>query len=136
MTDEHDQGLPRREFLSRLGLDRRELRAWAMYDVANSAFVLTVTAAIFPLFFRSFSGAGLPEGVATQRFAWTTSIALLTVALMAPVLGALADYAGIKKRLLAIFLGIGAAATASMFFLRQGDWLTAAVVFGLANIGA
>lgn len=136
MTDEHDLALPRRGFLSRLGLDRRELRAWAMYDVANSAFVLTVQTAIFPIFFRTVSGVGLPGSEATQRYAWTTSLALLAIALMAPVLGALADYAGMKKRLLGIFLALGAAATACMFFLRQGDWFTAALLFGLANIGA
>ncbi|HUP00255.1 MAG TPA: MFS transporter [Gemmatimonadota bacterium] len=122
--------------LRRLGLDRPELRAWAMYDWANSAFVLTVQTAVFPIFFLRVSGAGLPEGLATQRFAWTTSLALLTVALMAPILGALADYAGIKKRFLAIFLGLGASTTAAMFFLREGDWVTAAILFGLANIGA
>ncbi len=120
---------------ARLGLDRPELRAWVLYDWANSAFVLTMTA-IFPIFFLSFSGSGLAPGQATQRFAWTSSLALLVVALLAPVLGALADYAGIKKRLLGIFLALGAAATAAMFLLRQGDWLTAAVLFGLANIGA
>lgn len=120
---------------ARLGLDRPELRAWVLYDWANSAFVLTMTA-IFPIFFFSFSGSGLPPGQATQRFAWTSSLALLAVAFMAPVLGALADYAGIKKRLLGIFLALGAAATAAMFLLRQGDWLTAAMLFGLANIGA
>lgn len=136
MTDERDDRLPRRGVLSRLGLDRRELRAWAMYDVANSAFVLTVQTAIFPIFFRTVSGVGLPGTEAIQRYAWTTSLALLAIALMAPVLGALADYAGMKKRLLGIFLALGAGATAGMFFLRQGDWLTAAILFGLANIGA
>lgn len=123
-------------FLDRLGLGRKEGRAWALYDVANSAFVLTVQTAIYPIFFYSVAGAGLASGVATQRHAWTTSIALVVVGVMAPILGALADYAGLKKRLLAVFLLIGVIATGGMFFIQEGMWVYAAVLFALANIGA
>lgn len=122
--------------LARLGLHRPELRAWALYDWANSAFVLTVQTAIFPIWFYDVVSAGAPEGLALRRLAWTTSIALATVAVMAPVLGALADYAGLKKRMLGTFLSLGVLATASLWFVGQGDWLTAVVLFGIANIGA
>ncbi len=127
---------PRRGVLARLGLDRPELRAWALYDWANSAFVLTVQTTVFPIFFTDVAAAALPDAVATQRFAWTTSIALLAIASMAPFLGALADYAGLKKRLLGVFLGIGVGATGAMFLIERGDWLLAAVLFGVANVGA
>src|SRR4029077_15153508 len=56
-------------------------------------------------------------------------------AVLAPVLGAVADYAPIKKRLLGIFMMIGAIASAALFFVYQGDWLFAAIVFGIGNIG-
>lgn len=127
---------PARPFLERLGLHRPELRAWAFYDWANSAFVLTIQTAIFPIYFLRVAAAGLPPDVATRRFAWTTSAALATIALLAPLLGALADYAGLKKRLLGVFLGVGALAAGSLFFVQRGDWLTGALLFGLANIGA
>ena len=111
--------------LARLGLHRPELRAWALYDWANSAVVTTIIAAVFPIYFYRVAGANLPEGTATQRFATATLIAMAALALLAPVLGVLADSVAIKKKLLGLFLGIGAPATAAMFFIHTGDWLLA-----------
>ena len=98
--------------LERLGLGRRELRAWAMYDWANSAVQTTIIAAIFPIYFQKVAAAGMPGPEATSRFAWATTLAILVVAIVAPILGAVADATPIKKKLLAIFLAIGAVATA------------------------
>jgi UMF1 family MFS transporter len=91
--------------LDRLGLGRRDLRAWAMYDWANSAFQTTIIAAVFPIYYQKVAAADLPESVAMSRFAWATTLAILIVAVVAPILGAIADYSPIKKRLLGIFLG-------------------------------
>jgi MFS transporter, UMF1 family len=121
--------------LERLGLGRRDLRAWAMYDWANSAFQTTIIAAIFPIYFQKVAAADLPPAVATGRFAWATTISILIVAVITPILGAVADYAAIKKRLLAVFLTIGATATAAMFFITRGDWLFALVLFVVGNVG-
>ena len=101
-------------FLARLGLGRPQLRAWAMYDWANSAFWTTVIVAVFPPFFSEYAAAGLPAETATSRFAWGTTLAVTTVALMAPILGAIADHRPLKKRMLAVFLVIGVAATLLM----------------------
>ena len=121
--------------LDRIGLGRRELRAWAMYDWANSAVQTTIIAAIFPIYFQKVSAAGLAAPVATSRFAWATTIAIVIVAVVAPILGAIADYTPIKKRLLASFLAIGAAATGAMFFLTPGGWQLALGLFILSNVG-
>lgn len=121
--------------LSRFGLDRPELRAWALYDWANSAFFLTIVATLFPIFFLDVAGADLPSAVAAERYSWATAIGLLAIALMAPVLGAVADYAGLKKRLLATFMLLGATATGCMFFIHRGEWLLAAGLFAVANLG-
>src|SRR5688572_20531910 len=91
----------------RLGLHRKELRAWILYDWANSAFMTTVIAAVFPIYYASVAAADLPQDVAAARFGWATTAALLFVAVLAPILGALADYAALKKRLLLIFQVIG-----------------------------
>ena len=126
----------RTPLLERLGLHRPELRAWAMYDWANSAFVTTVVGAVFPIYFQAVAvGAGLTRPQATARFAWITTLALAVVAVTAPVLGAIADFAAVKKRLLAIFVGIGVAATAGMFFITGGRLTLASVLFIVANIG-
>src|SRR5882672_11966205 len=124
-----------RSLLERLGLGRRDLRAGAMYDWANSAFQTTIVAAIFPIYFQKVAAAGMPGPVATSRFAWATTWAILIVAVIAPLLGAVADYAAVKKRLLAVFLAIGACATAMMYFITRGDWMLALVLFVVANVG-
>ena len=121
--------------LDRLGLGRPELRAWAMYDWANSAFQTTIIAAVFPIYFASVAAVDLPDAERTSRFAWATTIAIVIVALVAPLLGAIADYAAVKKRMLAVFMGLGVAATLAMFAITRGDWMLALVLFVIGNIG-
>src|SRR5258705_9428908 len=120
--------------LDRLGLNRPELRAWAMYDWANSAFQSTVITAVFPPFFSAVAAAGLPPAVATARFAWATTIAVTITAVVGPILGAVADYRAIKKKMLAVFVGIGVIATMMMATIDRGEWEYAAVLFMIANI--
>jgi MFS transporter, UMF1 family len=121
--------------LERVGLGRPDLRAWAMYDWANSAFQTTIIAAVFPIYYRDVAAAGLDPVVADGRFAWATTIAILVVAIVAPLLGAAADYAAIKKRLLAVFLAIGVMATGAMYWIQRGDWQLALVLFVIGNVG-
>jgi MFS transporter, UMF1 family len=119
--------------LERFGLHRPELRAWAMYDWANSAFYLVIVTAVFPIFFQQVAASGLSAETATFRFSITTAVALGLVAVSAPVLGALADFLAWRKRLMAGFVALGVAATACMFLIRDGDWALAAVLFGIGN---
>jgi UMF1 family MFS transporter len=121
--------------LDRLGLGRRDLRAWAMYDWANSAFQTTIVAAVFPIYFHKVAAFGLAPAEATSKFAWATTIAILIVAIVAPLLGAVADYAAMKKKLLAVFLGIGVVATLAMYWIESGDWMFALVLFVIGNVG-
>jgi UMF1 family MFS transporter len=124
-----------KDLLTTLGLHRPEIRAWALYDLANSAFATTIITAIFPVYFTSVAGADLPPGEATRLLARTTTIALATSALLAPFLGALADYAPVKKRLLGFFMAIGCIAAGCLSLVLRGDWLFAAVCFGAGNVG-
>lgn len=121
--------------LEKLGLHRPELRAWAMYDWANSAFVTTVSTALLPLYYLRSAGVDLPEGHAASYWAWTQSAALLVVALVAPVLGAMADYMGAKKRFLGTFMSLGIVTTAALFLVQRGDWLLASGLFIAASVG-
>ena len=68
-----------KRLLERLGLGRPELRAWAMYDWANSAFQTTIIAAVFPIYYQKVAAAGQPEAVAMSRFAWATTLAILSL---------------------------------------------------------
>jgi len=125
---------PARTVLERLALHRPELRAWALYDWANSVFMTTVLQ-IFPIYFVSVAAADLPRAKATERFAFATSAAVILVALLAPVLGALADHTGIKKKLLGGFMLLGSVSTAALYLVKRGDWELGAVVFILGNVG-
>jgi MFS transporter, UMF1 family len=122
--------------LARFGLNRPELRAWVLYDWANSAMVTTIVTTIFPYYFASVAGAGLPGSRSAQAWATSNTIALVATALLAPALGAMADYAPLKKRMLAGFMGLSIAATSGMYFIGRGELGLAAVLFVLASIGA
>ena len=118
----------------RLGLNRPELRAWASYDWANSAFQSTIITAVFPEFFASVAAADLPPAVATARYAWATTIAVAIIALLGPTLGAIADFGALKKKMLGAFVGLGVIATLMMVTIDRGEWQYAAVIFIVANV--
>jgi UMF1 family MFS transporter len=121
--------------LARLGLDRPDLRAWALYDWANSAFQTTIVAAVFPIYYQKVAAEGLPPTQAIQWFSWATTLAILIVAVVAPILGAIADYAAWKKPMLAAFAAIGIVATAAMYWIGPGDWQLALWLFIAGNVG-
>jgi len=124
-----------RSWLARVGLHRPELRAWAWYDWANSAFMTTVVAAVFPIYYAKVAADGLPDATATFRFGIATTVALTAIAVLSPILGAHADASGGKKRMLALFAGIGIVATAALGLVGRGDWMLALGLFMLGNIG-
>jgi UMF1 family MFS transporter len=122
-------------WLDRLGLHRRELRAWALYDVANSAWMTTVATAVFPPFFVALAtGAGMSDAVAGSRFAFASSLSIVLVGCIGPLLGAIADVRGNKKVFLAGFVAAGVLSTAAMAFVSSGQWALALAVFVLSNV--
>ena len=123
------------KLLERLGLGTPELRAWAMYDWANSAYQTTIIAAVFPVYFNAVAAKGLASDVALARLGWASALAIFIVAIIAPVLGAMADHSAIKKPLLAAFASLGILTCFSMFWIREGDWLLALTLFVIGNIG-
>jgi UMF1 family MFS transporter len=126
----------RRGFLARVGLDRPELRAWAMYDWAASAFQAVIMVAVFPIYFIKVAGAEGPEVQASQWWGYANSAAIAIIALLSPVLGAVADFASAKKRFLALFTGLGVAAVGGMYFIQRGDLGLAAGLYLVASIAA
>jgi UMF1 family MFS transporter len=105
-----------------------------MYDWANSAFWATVIQ-IFPFYYVNVVHAGQPAALANTRYATATAVAMVIIALLSPVLGAIADYAGIKKKMLGAFLVLGVPATALMAWVYTGDWVLATTLYMVANIG-
>ena len=114
---------------------KKIINSWSMYDWANSAFATTIMAAVLPIYYSAIAEPALTPNQATAYWGYTNSIALLLVALLSPILGAVADFRGAKKRYLTYFALIGISATALMYFLTSGDWLFASVLFIIGNIG-
>jgi MFS transporter, UMF1 family len=123
-------------WLKKLGLDRPELRAWAMYDWANSAMACVIVTAVFPIYYSNVACHDMRPEAATRQFADVTTISMVIIAVLSPVLGTMADFNGRKKAMLGGFLLLGSLACAGMFFIYQGQWLLASALFALANIGA
>src|SRR5688572_6199995 len=114
---------------------RRPVVAWALCDWANSAFATTVMAGFFPLYFKQYWNAGIPATESTFRLGLANGMASLVVALLAPVIGAIADKGGARVRLLALFTVLGAAMTAALYIVAKGDWLAATLLYVAASLG-
>jgi UMF1 family MFS transporter len=125
--------------------ERRRARwAWALYDVGNSAFYLTIVAAVFPVFYQSLyvkkhAVPGADEAkLVTQggsALAFTATVAMVVVAVLGPVLGAVADRTAVKKKLLAGFAALGAASCLAMLAIGEADVGLASVLYALGTIG-
>lgn len=122
--------------LNALGLHRPELRAWAMYDWAVSAMQTVITTAVFPIYFISVAGADMTKAEATAWYSWANTAGALLIAVLSPVLGAMADYRSAKKRFLSVFMLLGVFSTMGMFFIMHGDLFLAATLFVLSLAGA
>lgn len=109
----------------------RKERSWIFYDWANSAYSIIITTAIFPLFYESIT----PERIYVATWGFANSGASLIIALLAPVLGTIADYRGNKKRFFSFFLTVGVASTLSLALFEQGEWLPALMVYVASAIG-
>ena len=104
---------------------------WALYDWGNSAFATTVMAGFFPIFFKQYWSSGADVNMSTAQLGLANSVASLLVALMAPVLGAIADRGSYKKRFMTLFAYLGVLMTACLFLVEQGNWLMAVLVFSV-----
>ena len=115
--------------------NKKAIFGWALYDWANSAFTTTVMAGFFPVFFKKYWSAGADATISTARLALANSIAGVVVALMAPVLGAIADRGSAKKKFLMFFAFMGVVMTSSLYMVSKGDWQMAVILYVLASVG-
>ena len=88
-------------------MNKKKIYSWAFYDWANSAYATSVMAGLFPLFFSAIAKGDLDQTSTTNYLAISNSIASLVVALLAPILGAIADHGTLKKKLLIFFAFLG-----------------------------
>jgi UMF1 family MFS transporter len=122
--------------------DKKLINAWAFYDWANSVYSLVISTAVFPLFYsgitkgKVISFLGMEWEHPDTLYSYTLSFSFLVVALMSPILSAIADYTGNKKKFLKIFCTIGAVSVMSLYFFEGLDTVWIGIVFTFfASIG-
>ena len=118
----------------KLKMTREEL-SWVLYDVGNSAFVLVMVTALMPLFFKDVASVGMSGAESTANWGFANSAASFTLALLAPILGTLADYQGMKKQFFLFFLVVGISFTLLLLFVGAGQWLLCLSLFVFARVG-
>ncbi|NLD92027.1 MAG: MFS transporter [Fibrobacter sp.] len=114
--------------------DKKQIFAWCLYDWANSAFALTVMAGFFPVFFKTFWSAGVEPTISTARLGFGNAVAGLIVAVLSPLMGAVADAGRAKKKFLVFFMIVGVSSSGILFFIGQGQWIAALVIFAIASV--
>ncbi len=109
--------------------------AWALYDWGNSAFATTVMAGFFPVFFKEFWSAGSDPSVSTFHLGAANSLSSLLLVLAAPLLGAMADAGRARKKGLLFFAALGIVGTGSLYWVDQGRWTLAALLYMTSALG-
>jgi len=113
----------------------KRIYGWALYDWANSAYATTVMAGFFPLFFKAFYSAETDPTLSTAQLGVANAISSIVVVLLAPLLGAVADAGGLRKRFMLLFAFLGILMSASLALVGKGQWELAAAVYVTGNIG-
>ena len=113
-----------------------EEKSWIMQDWANSAYSIMITTAVFPLYFKSIAeSGGLADADSTAYWGYANAAATLVVSLLAPVLGAVADYKGFRNPLFTGFTLAGIFATIGFVFVPAANWLFLLGLYMLSVIG-
>ena len=116
-------------------LKNKSILAWAFYDWANSVFATVVIAGLFPVVFKHYWASSLESDESTFWLGAANSTASLIIVLLAPFLGAIADCAGLRKRMLIIFMTLGVIATALLYPVESGYWWLVLIFYVLGTLG-
>jgi UMF1 family MFS transporter len=123
--------------------DKRVIRGWVMYDWSNSVFQLTITTAIFPLYYNAITSNGDnhmvtffgAEVINTVLYSWAIASAFLLVGILSPLLSSMADYSGRRKTFMKVFTWIGALSCSSLFFFNKEHIELGVIAFSLGTFG-
>ncbi len=113
----------------------KPILSWALYDWANSAFATTVMAGFFPIFFKSYWSVGVTATESTFRLGLANSIGSIVIMVLAPLLGAIADQGGVRKKFLLFFTAMGVVMTGGLYFVERGMWELAVLLYMAAAMG-
>jgi MFS transporter, UMF1 family len=123
--------------------DKKVIRAWVMYDWANSVYQLTILSAIFPIYFNSVTRHGNDffvdffgfKIINTVLYSWSIAAAYLFVAIFSPLFSSIADYTGRRKSFMQFFTWVGAISCGLLFFFDPQHIELGIISFTLATIG-
>jgi MFS transporter, UMF1 family len=115
-------------------VNRKLILSWALYDFAGSIYSAVIAAAVFNVYFVNVI-VGNETGRGDQVWGWVGSVSVAIVALTSPLLGAIADRAGVRKRLMVAYTLLGVGATASLVFLEPGMVWIGFALSVLMNLG-
>ena len=111
-------------------------KSWILQDWANSAYSIMITTAVFPLFFKAVAtGADVSAANSTAYLGYANSIGTLVVSLLAPILGAIADYKGYRNPMFTLATGLGIISTISFAFIPDGNWQLLLILYAFSSIG-
>lgn len=117
------------------GLTKQEL-SWALYDWANSAYSMTITSSVLPMYFKSVAEAGgMSSSNSTALWGYTISLSTLVISMLAPILGTIADYKGNKKKFFKTFFSVGVLATTLLAFVPANNPILLLICYGFALVG-
>lgn len=107
----------------------KEEKSWILQDFGNSAYSITITTAILPIFFKGVAASHLADATSTAYWGYANSLATLLIALLAPILGTIADFKGVKKKLFAAFTLVAIISSALLATVGEGQWVYALVIY-------
>lgn len=113
-----------------MNLQKTKETSWILYDAGNSAYSMAITTALFPVYFGMFRA-----GEATMDLGYFNSFASIIIAILAPILGTIADYKDQKKRFFLFFFLLGIITTAALALVPFGQWQVLVGLFILTYIG-
>lgn len=115
----------------------REETSWMLYDWATTVFSIVMMTALLPIYFKSAAaGAGMSGPESTAIWGYVNSFATLIIALLAPILGTIADFRGYKKRFFTGFFLLGVLFTALLTWISATQWAAILVCYFIALIGS
>ena len=115
-------------------MNRKLVLSWCLFDFANSSYSAVIAAVVFQVYYIN-RVVGNEGGRGDLWWGAAISVSMLAVSLSSPFLGGIADHAGLRKRLLAVYTYICVIAVASFSLLRPGAALAGFLLIVLANIG-
>jgi UMF1 family MFS transporter len=115
-------------------LKRKPVVGWALYDWANSAFATTVMAGFFPVFYSAITQDISAED-SQFYFNITLAAASILIAVSAPILGAVSDRGGSRKKFLVFFASLGILMSAALAWVHAGYWWMGLALYGFGTVG-